>query len=208
MSAHRLAALVVLVLLCSVTAFAQQNEVSATFGRTFISTQTIQNSNAPDRSLHFGDEETIGLDYARWLKRRGGFGLSGEVPISFVIDQDLHTYENRAPENYKALFVAPSARLSFFSGDSVVPWVSAGAGYGRFKAAGHLNFYGPNPGKTITNTSVIQFGAGLDVYPWHNWGFRLEARDFYSGVPTLNDINTGRSRQHNYYVGGGVVRRF
>jgi hypothetical protein len=35
----------------------------------------------------------------------------------------------------------------------------------------------------------------------------MEARDFYSGVPDLN-VNTGRSRQHNYYVAVGVVRRF
>jgi len=36
---------------------------------------------------------------------------------------------------------------------------------------------------------------------------RLEARDYYSGVPDLN-VTTVRSRQHNIYVGGGVIRRF
>jgi len=208
MSANRFALLVVAIILFSATGFAQQNEISATFGRTFVSTQTIQGSTAPDKSLHFGVEETASLNYSRFLKRWGGFGLSGELPISYVIDQDLHTYQNLTPENYNALFIAPSARLNVFTGDSVSPWVSAGAGYGRFKAAGHLNFYGPNPASTITNTSVIQFGAGLDIFPWQRWGFRFEARDFYSGVPTLGDINTGRSRQHNYYVGGGVIRRF
>jgi hypothetical protein len=54
---------------------------------------------------------------------------------------------------------------------------------------------------------VVQFGAGLDVWVWHSWGARLEARDFYSGAPALN-VDTGRSRQHNYYVGLGVVHRF
>src|SRR6266700_3757783 len=37
--------------------------------------------------------------------------------------------------------------------------------------------------------------------------FRSEARDDWSGVPPLN-IDTGKSRQHNYYVGGGMVYRF
>ena len=63
------------------------------------------------------------------------------------------------------------------------------------------------PGPTGTNTGVVQFGAGLDVWFWQTWGGRFEARDFYSGTPALN-VDTGRSRQHNYYVGVGVVHRF
>jgi hypothetical protein len=53
----------------------------------------------------------------------------------------------------------------------------------------------------------VQFGAGLDVWFWPRWGFRFEARDFYSGMPALN-VDTGRSRMHNYYVGAGVAHRF
>ena len=29
-----------------------------------------------------------------------------------------------------------------------------------------------NPGPTGTNTGVVQFGAGLDVWLWHTWGGR------------------------------------
>jgi hypothetical protein len=54
---------------------------------------------------------------------------------------------------------------------------------------------------------VFSFGAGLDVWPFKRWGFRVEARDFYSGTPNLN-VDVGRSRQHNYYVGGGAILRF
>jgi hypothetical protein len=54
---------------------------------------------------------------------------------------------------------------------------------------------------------VVQFGAGLDVWFWHVWGARFEARDFYSGDPDLNVV-TNNSRQHNYYVGVGVMHRF
>ena len=50
-------------------------------------------------------------------------------------------------------------------------------------------------------------GIGLDVWPWERWGARVEARDFYSGVPDLN-VETNRSRQHNFYVGVGVIHRF
>jgi hypothetical protein len=85
--------------------------------------------------------------------------------------------------------------------------VSVGGGYGMFRMSNQLVFGGPNPGKTSTNTGIFQFGAGLDVWPWQKWGLRLEARDFYSGVPDLN-VTTVRSRQHNIYVGGGFIRRF
>ena len=111
------------------------------------------------------------------------------------------------PKDIGALFVTPSVRVNIFSGDSVTPWVSAGAGYGRFRQAPVLTFGRPNPGPSGTNTSVIQFGAGLDTWFWPRWGARFEARDFWSGAPALN-VNTGRSRQHNYYVGVGVVHRF
>jgi hypothetical protein len=36
---------------------------------------------------------------------------------------------------------------------------------------------------------------------------RGEARDFWSGVPQLN-VDTGKSRQHNYFVAAGIVWRF
>ena len=87
--------------------------------------------------------------------------------------------------------------------------MSAGDGYGRFRESSSLYYYyyGTNPGPTGTNTGVVQAGAGLDVWFWHHAGVRFAARDFYSGVPNL-DVDTGRIRQHNYYVGVGVAHRF
>jgi hypothetical protein len=70
-----------------------------------------------------------------------------------------------------------------------------------------LEFFGDNPGKTGTSTGVLQFGGGLDVRVWRWLGVRAQVRDFYSGVPHLN-VDTGRSRQHNYLVGGGIVWHF
>ena len=213
MSANRLAAVVVSAVVLMSCAYAQGqvsdsvNEVSVTFGRTFVSTQTILNANPAHNNLRFGAEETIGLNYSRLLKTRGIFGLSVEVPFAAVIDMDLNAFFNVIPENYKAFYVAPSARLNFFNAEGVSPWVSFGGGYAHYKMAGHLIFGGPNPGPTSTNTGVLQFGTGLDVFPWQRWGLRMEARDFWSGAPALN-VDTGRSRQHNYYVGGGVIYRF
>jgi len=207
MSPKRLAALIVSVVILIASAFAQQNEISATLGRTFVSSQRIQGADFNNPNVHFGNGLTIGGNYSRLLKTYGIFGISGEVPVAYSFDMDLNTGENLIPEAYKSLFVTPAVRVNFFSGQGVSPWVSVGGGYGFFKQSNQLVFGGPNPGKTSTSTGVFQIGAGLDVWPWEKWGFRLEARDFYSGVPDLN-VTTVRSRQHNYYVGGGVIRRF
>ncbi|MGP0097338.1 MAG: hypothetical protein ACLPHI_09895 [Terriglobales bacterium] len=216
MSAQRLAVFVlpvlvlaVLVLVCSAAAQDSSNswvinQLSVTGGRTFVSTQTVPSTGLP---LHFGNPGSFAVDYSRLLKSFKIFGLSAEVPVGIYPKMGLNYYYDQIPRNVGALFVTPSVRLNIFSNDSVTPWVSVGGGYGRYWQSSNLIWYGANPGPSGTNTGVVQFGGGLDVWFWHRWGARMEVRDFYSGVPDLN-IDTGRSRQHNYYVGAGVVHRF
>jgi hypothetical protein len=204
MLAKRLAVLVVPVLIFVSSALAQVNEFSITAGRTFVSTQTVPITGLP---VHFGNEETLEFNYGRLLKRHTIFGLYAELPVAIYPRMDVNYPKGReTPKDIGALFVTPSVRLNIFFGDSVTPWVSVGGGYGRFRVAPVTLYETPNPGSG-SNTGVIQFGTGLDVWVWHSWGARLEARDFYSGAPNLN-VDTGRSRQHNYYVGVGVVHRF
>ena len=207
MSAKRLAVLVMPVLVLIASAVAQVNEVSITAGRTFVSTQTITNCTLFNCRIHFGNEESVAFNYGRLLKIHKIFGLYAELPVAIYPRMDLNTETHGIPEDIGALFVTPSARLNIFAGDSVTPWVSVGGGYGRFRESSSLNFYGKNPGPTGTNTGVFQFGGGLDVWFWSRWGARFEARDFYSGKPDLN-LPTTNSRQHNYYVGAGVIHRF
>jgi hypothetical protein len=38
-----------------------------------------------------------------------------------------------------------------------------------------------------------------------HFSFRGEVRDFYSGTPNLPLADTGKTRQHNYFVGLGLV---
>lgn len=202
MSAKILAVLIVLVGFAA-NGWAQINDVSVTVGRTFISTQTVQGTNLP---LHFGSEETVAFNYGRFLMRRHIFGLTAELPVAIVPVTDLTYHLGGVPTDIGSLFITPSARVNIFAGESVSPWVSIGGGYGHFRTSEHLLYGGTNPASP-TNTGVLQFGVGLDVWVREHWGARLEARDFYSGIPDY-DVDTGRSRQHNYYVGLGVLYRF
>ncbi len=214
MSAKRLLGLVVPVVFLVSTGLAQVNELSVTAGRTFVSTQTVLNSGLSfNPRLHFGDEISVAFNYSRLLKTKGIFGIRGELPVAIYPRMDLNTAYHGIPNDIGALFATPSVRVNMFFGDSLTPWVSAGAGYGRFRYAHGLNFYGVNEGPGGSNTFAMQFGAGLDSWIWERWGLRFEARDFYSGEPDLNGlssahISTNRGRQHNYYVGAGVIYRF
>lgn len=204
MLAKRLAVLVVPVVFLVSGVRAQVNELSITAGRAFVSTQTVPSTSLP---VHFGGEEMVEFNYGRRLMTGKVFGLFAELPVAIYPRMDVNYNLGTTPKDIGALFLTPSLRLNFFSSDSVTPWVSAGGGYGRFRQASSTLYNEPNPGPGGTNTGVVQFGAGLDVWVWHRWGVRFEARDFYSGVPDLN-VTTDRSRQHNFYVGAGVTHRF
>jgi hypothetical protein len=189
--------------------FTPKNDVSVTVGTEFVSTQTVYNTGLSfTPSLHFGNPIAFDFDYSRLLKTAKVFAFRAEVPVGIYPRMNLNLAKNAVPKDIGALFVTPSLRVNMFANDSVSPWVSVGGGYGRFRYAPVLEFGGlPNPGPSGTNTGVVQFGAGLDVWYWNTWGFRGEVRDFYSGEPSYN-VDTNRSRQHNYYVGVGVIHRF
>ena len=200
------AALFVSALMCA-TATAQKNELSGLIGRTFVSNQGIQGATFLNPTVHFGNGLTFEVNYGRRILRGGFASLTLEVPTVVNLDEDLNAGTNELPESYKSFFVAPSARLNIFSETAVSPWVSFGGGWGYFKESDKAVFFGPNLGKTGTSTGVYQVGVGLDVKVVSWLTVRGEARDFNSGVPQLN-VDTGKTRQHNYFVGGGVVWHF
>ncbi|HZQ67450.1 MAG TPA: hypothetical protein VFA68_02930 [Terriglobales bacterium] len=185
-----------------------KNELAGSLGRTFISDHTVPNTNFFDNTIHSGKGLTFEVTYARHLLGNGGFAtLSFEVPAAFNPDEDLNYGINVIPKQYSSLFITPSARLKLFADTAVAPWFSFGGGFGHFSESSELLFGGTNPGKTGTTTGVIQFGGGLDVKIWSAFRLRGEVRDFDSGVPQLN-VDTGKTRQHNLYVGAGIVFEF
>ena len=185
----------------------QKNEVSVLFGRSFIDGVRVPGTNFFDNSVNFGDGYSIEGSYGRHLKGGDFASLTFEVPVLYNPDEELNYGINTIPQSYSALFVTPSLRANIFAGNAVSPWASFGGGFGRFNESSTLVFGGPNPGKTGTTTGVYQFGFGVDAKIHEHWSARFAWRDYNSGVPQLN-VNTGRSRQSNYYVGVGIVWHF
>ncbi len=185
----------------------QKNQLAVMFGRTLVSHQTVPGTNFVGNSLSFGAGPSFEADYSRLVRPSDLISISLEVPVLLNLDEDLNYGMNVVPMDYRSYFVTPSARLTFFPNVPVTPWASVGGGFGRFSESSNLEFGGTNPGTKGSTTGVFQFGAGLDVRVWRSFSVRGEARDFYSGVPKLN-LNTGKSRQNNLFLGVGLVWHF
>lgn len=203
MSSKRLV-IAVLVLICTFIGYAkaQKNELAGTIGRTFISDQVIPTSTSPDNLLRFGKGLTLEGNISRQVMGGQFLALSLEVPVLWNVDEDVHTHTSPVSPGFSSLFVTPAARLNIFSGTAVSPWVSVGGGFGHFN--GSANQFAPKVGST---NGVFQIGGGLDVALFRHFSLRGELRDFWSGAPNLN-VSTNSSRQHNLYVGGGLVWHF
>src|SRR5262249_48619059 len=91
MSPKRLSVLLAVLTLGLSTALAQRNEVSATIGRVFVSSQMIQGAEFFNPNVHFGDGLTLGGNYSRLLRSYHIFALYGEVPLAYSFQMKLNT---------------------------------------------------------------------------------------------------------------------
>jgi hypothetical protein len=189
------------------TGAAQKNEISGLIGRTYISNQPITGATFFNNKVNYGNGLTLEANYSRHLWGEGFTGISLEVPLVINRDEDLNTGENLIPGQYSSYFITPSARVNIFAENRFSPWVSFGAGFGHFGPSSTLLYGGPNPGKGGSLTGVLQTGFGLDVRFSEKFKARLAVRDLWAGIPNLN-VDIGKSRQHNFFIGGGIVWSF
>ncbi len=199
--------LVALVFSVAVAGAQEKNELTGIIGRTFISDHASVDTITPGALLTSKAGLSFEGNYGRHLLNLGLLELTGEVPFVVNVGESVHYNLNLVPKDYKSFFVTPSLRANLFPGSGLSPWVSVGGGFGYFKTNSTLEFGGPNPGETGASTGVFQAGIGLDVKLFRQLSLRGEARDFFSSVPQLN-VDIGKSRQHNIFVGAGVVWHF
>lgn len=187
----------------------ERNEVTGILGRIFISDQGIHGASAPGVNpfVRSGKGLTFEVNYSRVLLFNPVYAVSGEVPAAFNLDEDLNSGGPVVPVDYKQIFVTPAVRVNLFPATAVSPWVSFGGGFGHFSENKNLLYTGTNPGGSSTS-GVLQGGLGLDVRVWHKFSIRGQVRDFWSATPNLPLADTGKTRQHNFFVGGGVIYHF
>jgi hypothetical protein len=205
-----IAVLIVTMMGASAAAQDEKNELGATIGRTFISDQGLKGANYFDPIIHSGKGLGFDVEYARRFIVTPVFSVSGEAVLMYNHDIKLNGGTSPfavIPTQYSQLFVTPAVRVNLFPTTAVSPWLSLGAGFGHFGESSTLIYGGANPGKSTT-TGVVQGGLGLDVKVWRKLSMRGEVRDFWSGEPDFPLANTGKTRQHNFFIGGGLFWRF
>jgi hypothetical protein len=197
----------VTVTILTASALGQKNELTGVIGRFFISDQGVKGfTNLISNDVHFGNGLSFEVNYGRHLLGEGFTRVSFEVPAVFNVDEDLNFAANAVPASYRSYFVTPALRANVFATTAISPWISFGGGVGHFSPSSNLEFGGKSPSKGST-TGIFQMGLGLDVRILPKISLRGQVRDFWSGTPDIS-VDTGKSRQHNFFVGGGVVYRF
>jgi hypothetical protein len=209
MSGNRLLSVIAVITIFLGYSQAQKNELAVGLGRTFISNQGIAAGPVPifDNVVHFGNGLTFELNYSRQLINAHLFGVDVEVPFVGDPREKLHSGDATVPSRYSSYFITPSAKLKLFPASVLEPWVSVGGGYGHFHFDKTTNQGLTNAGPLDKNSGLLQAGVGLDVRMSRSIRLRLAARDFISGALPLN-VNTGKDRQHNIAVTGGLAFRF
>jgi opacity protein-like surface antigen len=136
------------------------------------------------------------LNYAHRFFHVPLVSVYGEIPFVAGFNSSINVGD-LARENYTSYYITPGVKVKFAPGFIVSPYLAAGVGWSHFSS-------------TQTNASDTKFASdfagGLDIKVLPFVSLRLEARDFYGGVPQL--ILPTNGDQNNIVVSGGLVLRF
>ncbi len=192
----------ILTLVC-LNAYAQKNELALVAGAKVTPTVgSTTTGNQTDFSTTFAFE----ANYAAQLAHVPAVALHLEFPFVAAPSTDLTTSNLTAVKSYSSIFFTPSLRLKVLPGSPFSPWISAGGGIAHFNP-GSTTQSGTTVSTNSTTKGAVQGGVGADFHPpLLPIAFRVEARDFYTGLPNLNTISI--KVRHNILVGGGIVLRF
>jgi hypothetical protein len=204
----------------SIPASAQEkNEVGLNIGATLTLGQSLAPGTSligpsgivlPNRSLNFDASLALGAEYDHRILPGNRMALfAGLDFLASPNDVQLSQLTQNAPKSYAYIFLTPHVRAKFNSRGAVSPWLEFGGGYARFLSS-------QPPTATVfergRNTGTFEFGGGVDTHTVFHVvripiGFRLEVRDFYSGLPNYNVKVTG-SLQNNVAFTAGLLIKF
>ncbi|HET8923668.1 MAG TPA: hypothetical protein VFN26_11825 [Candidatus Acidoferrum sp.] len=205
---------------CSVPTLAQgKNEVGLVIGGIVGPGQTLSPGTSltgpggtvlPNRDITFNPSLTLGAEYDRVVVQKQRFAISGGADfLASPFDVKLSPHSQNSIGSYAFIFLTPHVRVKFHPDGLFSPWLSFGGGYARFLETAPAAAPSFKPG---TNTGTFVFGGGVDTRTVIHVlkipiGFRIEVRDFYSGLPNYN-VNVGGGLQHNLAFNGGLLIRF
>jgi hypothetical protein len=181
---------------------AERHELGLTLGRVFAN----DDSGAIGR-IKVKSGMALQANYGVRIAQFDAFALLGEVHLLASPLRELDTSLANLTRDFATLYVTPGLRVKFAPDARISPYFAVGGGYALYEQSTMTTGDEPNTAPRHTHRGVVDFGGGIDVFLLRWLGLRFEARDFYSGKPSLN-VRTPGSGQHNVVAGGGVVLRF
>ena len=187
--------------------FAQENEIALLIGRMKPSDRSLSLNPAPAINATFDGALTYQFNYANRVVNGEVASLHFELAVTGVPRTGVRSDNFLLPRTYSTLIFTPGLKLKAFPGGGFSPYVVAGAGLGRFSLSDTTIAGSPITGDRSNTSFVFNYGGGVDLNILGPLSIRGEVRDFMTGTPSfgtpfLND------RQHNLFVGGGIVLRF
>jgi hypothetical protein len=204
-----------LLLLAAVSVHAQtKNDVGFSIGAVLPPDPGATATLAPPQgtNISFGTGVAFETNYARTVLNHKRYALEVEFPLLAVPSEDIGSkFAGNVPRNFASLFITPSLRVRLLPQHRLSPWASMGGGYARYAESSSLQDGTANPYPRGTNTGALQYGVGADYRIGNIPGpislpisLRAEARNLYSGDPSLN-IQDGVGRNHPFVTGGFVL---
>jgi len=205
--------------LWSLPAMAQdKNEVGLVIGGIVTPGQTLSPGASliapsgtvlPTRDITLDSSLTLGAEYDREFVGRQKFAIDAGVDfLASPFDVKLSQKSQNAIGEYAFIFLTPHVRVKFHPDRAFSPWLSFGGGYARF-----LESVPPAASsfRRGTNTGTLMFGGGIDTRTVVHVlripiGFRIEVRDFYSGLPNYNQKVTANLQNNLAFTGGLLIR--
>lgn len=190
---------------------AQKNELAVVLGAKITpSVGSASNGTQGSVDTTFAFE----ANYAHQLVHVPALALHLEFPVAVTPSANFSTATLTNAVSYSTVFFTPSLRLKFGPpGAAAAVWISAGGGLAHFNPSSTgacvaaVGLLCP-PAPSSTTKGAVQGGAGLDYHPGlMPFAFRLEARDFYTGIPNLGVFPAIKVR-NNILAGAGIVFRF
>ena len=196
----------------------EKNEVGLVIGGIVTPSQTLSPGASligpsgtvlPNRDITFDPSLTLGAEYDRGFILRQRFAIDGGVDfLASPFDVKVSQKSQNAIGQYAFIFLTPHVRVKFHPDGVFSPWLSFGGGYARFLEKAPTAAPSFKPG---TNTGTFVFGGGVDTRPLVRVlkipiGFRIEVRDFYSGLPNYNQKVTGNLQNNLAFTGGLLIR--
>lgn len=187
--------------------FAQENELALLIGRLKPSDRSLSLNPVPAIDATFDGALTYQFNYANRVVNGEVASLYLELAVTGAPRTGVRSDNFLLPRTYSTLIFTPGLKLKVFPRGGFSPYIVGGAGLGRFSLSDTNIGGGPVPGDGSNTSFVFTYGGGVDLNILGPLSVRGEVRDYLAGTPNFGAL-TLNDRQHNLFIGAGIVLRF